>query len=538
MNALDPAHAAEAVRAAAPNRVRSAVNSPSVVVPTGRLSSVRRRSGLLAVVSVAFAFAWPLQGGGNLEIAHYVLVKALAAGTASVEGALGEVGGAVTNDLMLVDGRVYSNKAPGLAFAALPPYLVLDAAGMSLDGDPARPLWALGLVVAVLPAFGALLVVRRLGDRVAPSFGAAAAVSIGLGTLLLPYATLFLNHALSAFLVVAAFALAGARRTTVVALGGLLAGLAIVVEYTNAVAAAVLGVYALTRGDRARRLAVWAAGVLLGAAPLLVYNQLAFGSAFHSSYAADAKGASPDLFGLPSLDVTLELLLSDHGLLVLSPVIAAALAGLLVLWRGGRRAEAATIGTVVLGYVALDAAFYSPFGGFSPGPRYLIPVLPLLGIPLAAAFATLPLVTGGLAAASSLAMIGLTATHPDAGYDGRWLDRAFDGEVSQTAASLVGITGWVAVLPLLAAAALAAVFAALSLPKLRVRPLEPVGAGAALLGWAAVALAAPATGTTGDYAAYVPAFAVVAAAGAIAYLYTRRPWPRLDAAVARRVGSP
>lgn len=503
------------------------------MVPTARLSSVRRRFGLLAVVSLGFVFAWPLQGGGSIEIAHYVLVKALATGTASVDAALGEVGGAVTNDLMRLDGRLYSNKAPGLALAALPGYVVLEAVGAQVDGDPARPLWALGLLVVVLPATGAMLVVRGLGNRLAPGFGAVAAVAIGLGTLLLPYATLFLNHVLSACLVVAAFALARSSRIPVVAAAGVLAGLAVTVEYTNAIAAAGFGLLVLAGTNRVRRAGAWAVGALAGVVPLVAYNQLAFGEVLHSSYAADAQGASVDLFGVPSLDVGLELLLSDHGLLVLSPVLAAAGAGLPLMWRRGLRSEAATIGGVVLGYLIVDSAFYSPFGGFSPGPRYLIPVLPLLGVPLAAAFRELPLAVGGLAAASSVAMLGLTATHPEAGYDGRWLDRLLDGEVPLTAASLAGVTGWYAVLPLFAGAAVAVVLACLSLPDLRIRRFEPVVAGILLIGWAAIALLAPATGEPDDLAAYAPAVAVVLGAVALVLVQTRRSRPELDPAVGR-----
>jgi hypothetical protein len=493
------------------------------------LAGRRRLLGLLAVAAAAAALAWPLQGVGSVQNAHHALVRALASGTAVVDDALGEVGEVGTNDLVVIDGRSYSNKPPGLALLALPAFLALDATGLA--DDPGRTVWALGLLWAVLPAVGLALLVRYLGDRLEPGFGTVAAVALMLGTLLLPYATLFLNHSLSAFLVFAAFTLlwwerqrreaSGSEpltRPSLLALGlaGCVVGVASVVEYTSALAAVVLGAYTASRRPHASRLAAWAAGVAIGVAPLLVYNLLAFGSPFRTSYDLENRGDAVNLFGAPSIDVALELLLSEHGLLVISPVLVLGLAGLLLLFRSGHRAEALTAVGVVASYVAFNSAFYSPFGGFSPGPRYLVPTLPFLALGVAAAYRRLPLVTGSVTVVSIAAMAGLTATHPQAGWDGRWLDRLADGEVSQTAASLFGVTGWYAILPFFAAVAAAAILAALATPPVRVRAYEPLLAGGAVLAWAAAALSAPESGRTGDYASYLPAVVLVLAAAVAA----------------------
>lgn len=471
--------------------------------------TVRRRAGLLAVVATACATAWPMQGGGNLQNAHYALVRALADGRAAIGAELGEL---PTNDVALVDGRAYSNKPPGLAFATLPVFVVLNAAGAV---DHTRILWGLGLLGAVLPAAGAAALLWRAGERLEPGYGAAAAVSLGLGTLLLPFATLFVHHALAASLSFAAFvALWRSRSLASVAGAGVVAGLAVVAEYSAAIPAAVLAVYAATAAPRARRAAAWLAGVAVGAIPLAVYNAAVFGSVFETSYGVDPSGRAPRLFGVPSLDVALELLFSTHGLLVLSPVLAAGAAGLWLLARRGLRAEAAACGAIALGYLVFNAAFYSPFGGFSPGPRYLIAASVFLAVGLPTAFRAAPLATGALAAASATAMLLLTATHPQAGYDWRWLDRLLDGDVPLTAASLVGVTGSIAIVPLFLAALAAVLLAALVAPR-DVPPLAPLAAGAALAAWVVVALAAPETGRAGDYASYLPAALVVAAAVAV-----------------------
>ena len=50
----------------------------------------------------------------------------------------------------------------------------------------------------MLPFLVLLLLVRSVVERFAPGFGTATAAIAGLGTLLLPFATLFFSHILSA----------------------------------------------------------------------------------------------------------------------------------------------------------------------------------------------------------------------------------------------------------------------------------------------------------------------------------------------------
>ena len=110
-----------------------------------------------------------MQGGGSLQNAHYVLVKALASGTATIERVLGEVDTG-TNDTTSFDGHLYSNKAPGLAEAVLPAYVLLREAGVATVGDPTRMLWALGLLGVVLPGVALVWLVQTVAERFEPGF--------------------------------------------------------------------------------------------------------------------------------------------------------------------------------------------------------------------------------------------------------------------------------------------------------------------------------------------------------------------------------
>ena len=56
----------------------------------------------------------------------------------------------------------------------------------------------------------------------------------------------------------------------------------------------------------------------------------------------------------------------------------------------------------------LNCGYYVPYGGVSPGPRFLVPSLPFLALGLAPAFARSPRPTAALAVLSVTAMMGVT----------------------------------------------------------------------------------------------------------------------------------
>lgn len=508
------------------------------------MPGLSRRAGLLALAACAFAFAWPFQNPGFNQNSHYALVRALANGTPQIDRTRFEVGDLGTDDVIRLEGHVYANKAPGLAMATVPLYLVLDAAGVVGDGDPTRMLWALGLVGCVLPAVLLLALVRWAADRIEPGFGTAAAVAIGLGTLILPFATLFFSHALSAFLVFAAFAVLLLERERepsmrLVAAAGLAIGLAFTTEYPNALGGLVLGGYAAWRARPVRRLAAFAAGGLVGIAPLLAYNWWAFRNPLHLSYVGESQRtgeierSAEELVGSagPSFVRVLETLFSTSGLVTLAPLLACAAVGTVLLFRSGRRTEAVVVAGVCALYVLYNASYPSNFGGFSPGQRYVIPIIPFLGLGLAVAFRRFPMTTWAVALVSGIIATATTSTYALAGYELNWFERIASRTFTYTPASLVGVTGWYTILPFFVAAVGAAALAALATPALRVRSFEIAAAGLAVLAWAVGAAEAPRTpalgGDADTYAAYtaVGIVLVVLAVAAGAWFLRNRPLP-------------
>jgi hypothetical protein len=437
----------------------------------------------LALVAVAAATQLP-QAGWNAG-AHYALVESLADGTPSIDGHLNQSG-----DIAYVDGHYYAAKSPGLAVFSLPLYLAYDAAGVipakqeANSGPPGaeavaeRAIWQINLLVVAV-FFGLLVLIRATVDRFFPGAGVVTAVMLGLGTMLLPFAAAYFSHVVSAALGFAAFALLSRERqrpseTTLVA-AGVLGGLAVFTELPLAVVTLSLGVYASARTPSLRRGALYGAGVLAGLVPLGIYNAWAFGAPWRNGYSQavewlgtsghDIIGANDEgFFGLthPRLGVAIDLLFSERGLFVLMPITLVALAGLPLLLRRGHRSEALLVGGLAAAMLVYNSAYYLPFGGGTPGPRFLVPLLPFLALPLAAAYSAWPRVTLAAGAVSAFWMISAIVAGPLLAEDlspASWVgDILHEHELANS----VLVNGRVSLLVLLAPAALAVALAAWS----------------------------------------------------------------------------
>jgi hypothetical protein len=353
---------------------------------------------------------------------------------------------------------------------------------------------------------------RRVAERVAPGYGTLAAAAVALGTMLLPYSTLFTAHVPAALLGFAAFAVlfderrgpASLRR---LALAGCLAGFSLVVDLPMGLAAVILVGYAASRGPLLQRALAYAAGGLVGVAPLMAFNQWAFQSITHQSYndtvmnagqtGHDQLGANVNgFFGIsvPSINVAARLLLVHRGLLVTTPVVLAATIGLLGLRRRGWRAEAWTIAVLIVAYLGYNAAYYQPFGGDSAGPRFLIPFLPFLAAPLAIAFKRYPITTGALAAVSVVMMVAATSTQPmlEADDTQTWFSRAVHGAFADTLLSRAGVSSHaLAAAPTLVLLAAAVAFAVKGTRRPRFVRTDARLAVAAIVCWAILGSATP-----------------------------------------------
>lgn len=514
---------------------------------------MQRKLSTISLILLAIAMGSVVQGMGWAQSSNYALVRAFEQGTAQVDKYSWE-----SKDNSYFEGHYYSVKAPGMAFLVLPFSLGLKAvggeslsqtmvnnakrAGAFRQGPNTVPdgmyagslklaqetratitgytpfVWLLTLFACVLPALGLMFIVRSIGDQLAPGFGTLAAYATGAGTMILPFSTLFFSHVISAVMVLGAFALLWKERKAPTKLGmvfaaGLLGGFAITTEYPLGLASVIIGIYALARfglGDKRElfsRGGAYAAGGILGVLPLAIYNQLTFGSVTHFSYknAITEQGMSGhDVLGLndtgffgitdPTLGNTFDLLFTAKGLFLISPVLLMAFYGLALMWRGGKRPEAGVIAAIFLAYVAYNSGYWLPFGGGTPGPRFLVPVIPFLGLALAPAFKKLPATALALLLPSMLVMATATATLPMIGHGevGIWPRLVEMVNFEQTWINGFGVDNkWWGILPFLIPlfASLIVVIAA-TLP-MRIKPRDVTIATAAVLTWAIAASIAP-----------------------------------------------
>ena len=299
-------------------------------------------------------------------------------------------------DRAVYGGHIYTDKAPGLSLLAVPAVVGLRGvehlAGerTPLLWDSAPRLWALRVVL--LGPFLLVLVwlVGRMSEAVAVGTGAATALATGLGTMLGPLSSVLFAHVPAACLAFASFVVIATGRSGRRSLvAGLLAGAAVLVEYDAALAVIAVAIYVMVRHGPPHLLR-FCLGGLPAALVLGAYDTLAFGKPWRLSYhyigGAFASEQAGGFFGisLPRATGLVQTLVGERGLLTVSPVLAAAAFGLFLLWKE-RRLEAGICALVVVAYLMLEAGYFLPYGGFSPGPRFFASALPflLLGLPLA-----------------------------------------------------------------------------------------------------------------------------------------------------------
>jgi hypothetical protein len=397
----------------------------------GRGCGCGRGSALLSVLASLCVFVWLANSAGVISSndgSHLALARALLRGQTE----LGEDRALTLEvDLAEHDGRAYSDRPPGTAFAALPAVWIgsrLDPAmrtravaqaraGQVVDPLPgARPYLAtyakragpgstklvdligtsLAICVhaALVGVLGLVLIdalLRALGWAAGSRYFALAC--LGLASAWGPYASALFSHVSAATgvagcllgIVTLARAQPGRRDRSVALATGLAGAWAIACDYSLLLAIVPAVALAVDRRHFA-----W---VLLGTTPIvlatLAYHHAAFGSVFalgydHQSNFSFARARdstfSGDLFdGL----WTLWGLGRGAGLLAQAPIV---LLGLLACPLGADR----TLRRCLLAFVPwvlLLGLHRTPWGGGTEDHRYLIPLLPFAVIGLAAVWA-------------------------------------------------------------------------------------------------------------------------------------------------------
>jgi hypothetical protein len=365
---------------------------------------------LVALTALAFAY-----GSGWPDVSRLGLTQSIA-----LDGSLRiDHYAAQTRDRSRYGGHWYSDKAPGISFLALPTFEGMRVLHVVDDNDERRGIWHdRGLLMAARILTGGVgfvvcvLLVGVAAEELRHGTGIPVAATFGVGTMALPLAATVLGHFAAGAAALAALLLA--RRKHPLAAGSC-AGTTVLLEYQAAVISAAVGAYLLWRFRSWRLVGLFVLGALPFLVLLGVYDKLAFGSPFHLSYGyvSGVPQQQQNLFGVgaPTLHGLREVLVGHRGLIVFSPVLIFAAAGLVLLWRRGARAEAVLCGFVSIAFVLLAAGYFDPLGGVSPGPRFVAPALPFLALGLGESFTRWPVPTGIVGLASVGGMLYQAGTY-------------------------------------------------------------------------------------------------------------------------------
>jgi hypothetical protein len=330
------------------------------------------------------------------------------------------------------DGKPYAPYGPLAAFLILPHHLLARAVAFVAGVPRASGIpWTFlvgGLTALSSTTAAALAVVAFYHAALAAGARPASATSwslvLGGATVLWPYAsTLYAEAWQAAAFTGAAALLLNARTNPIRAsrnvwLAAALLAIAVLTKPTSILfTPGFLAAAALDRerplADRAKLLAALASGIGAAALIHLAWNAYRFGDAFDFGYAWGEMIPQQPVrtFALADVPRGLMVLLASPGksLFFWAP---ATLLSIFAVRGFYARQRAAAIGIAVsfgLGLLAF-AAYAFPEGGYANGPRHLVPIVPLLLLPAAAAPVETPRAALGVCGAIGVVMAVMALT--------------------------------------------------------------------------------------------------------------------------------
>lgn len=311
-----------------------------------------------------------------------------------------------TGDLAFKDGHYYCDKAPGFSLLATPSYLV----GKMLFSWPEHPLnqdgfaywpadtwitWCTSGLASAAIATSIFIILRLFG--IAPVVAACCGMFTVWASPMFVYATLSYGHQVASglFMIASVVILKSGwrQKPNRLIFVGICCGFGVLTELAQAPIAIVMGLSVLASDFHLKSITRNSILMILSATPaallLIGYNTIAFGSAldmgyFHHATQQFAKVHSADNpLGLtgPDLGRIQPLLWGEYrGLLFYAPWAVLAPVGWCLMLV---RRKIALLCISLAGFVVplwVNLSYPEWTGGWSTGPRLLVPALPWLGL--------------------------------------------------------------------------------------------------------------------------------------------------------------
>ena len=347
-------------------------------------------AGLFVLAAVTFAYF--TGGAGWNQDAHFDLTRAIVERqTLFIDGYDVNTGDVSKG----TGGHTFINKPPGASILAAAPYAVIYAIERRLH-EPIDSMTRMNRWIATALSVGLcgaligpiLYLYGRRKMNATPATALCVAAIILFGTIIFPYSTMLFAHVPAALCLLLAVTLFETRPVA----AGIAAGLAVSCFYVCAIAVIILALTSFSpqrhRGHRAfplclcgKQLSRFLLGLLPFAVLMAIYQWLCFGSPFRTAVEASTPFTEKSLlFGvikMPSMAALYGITLSPYrGLFFVSPIL------FLALFAAKRNREFWSVIAIALTFILAIASFNGWSGGFAFGPRYLVPIIPLLGIPM------------------------------------------------------------------------------------------------------------------------------------------------------------
>ena len=330
----------------------------------------------------------------NENVRVYMTRAMVDFGTMAIDPVIAEWG--YVNDKATIHGLMYSGKAPGTSYLGIPGYWLYSTLCAATDTAVTREgaVWACRLSGSLLPCVVFLFVFAahmRTVSRHA-TVQVTGIVLLGVGSTYYPYAMLFASHSAIAAAMCGAYILMLRHRRSPEAwwiplLSGFLLGSAVCMEYPAAVGGLILAVWGtLTCRHHAR----FILGHLAGATPpllsLIAYHMV-FGGPFETPYAhlenpEFAASVSEGFFGLARVQPRAlwgSFFAPSNGLFWFMPWSLLAILALVPGFLDRKLRESALLTTaILLSYTVFISMVDNWRGGWTAGPRYIMPVIPFL----------------------------------------------------------------------------------------------------------------------------------------------------------------
>ena len=352
---------------------------------------------LFAMLFVTFAYFFHAEPGWNVN-SRICLTYALVEKHTFAIDDYQKIEALKTEDLAFFDGHYYSDKIIGTSLLGVLPmtalHLVSRAVGHEFSWNAKRYI-VTTFSVSIMGALAGVVLYELL-----LLFGASVAGALFLvfafvfGTQMFGVSTVFLSYAPAVCLEMLSYAALVKHRNALdrrrLFVAGLALGAALLCEYTVGIVAIGLSVYVLFHLKQKRSILWYWLGAIIPLLPFLYYTMICFHRpTIPYAYSVNPEfkeGMSQGFQGIVGFNPTVFYYIAIHryrGLFYHSPFLALAVWGWIRMSRDRRwHSDVMLSVSMIVAYLAFNASYYMWWGGWTNGPRHLIPALPFLIVPL------------------------------------------------------------------------------------------------------------------------------------------------------------